>query len=299
MEKFTIGMDIRDVVTVANMNEIADAVNRTKEFGKPFPGQTVANRGSRVGEIRIKNNRSVTLDQYSAVSLYNAELTPYNCDEFAYETPTFIGGTVTAADKPFAILLEPANYGDLVRALISGVTPAKITMRSAGHQYAQPVVGSATGALESCEIGSARILWRGGDSGEQWCILQLGLVVPDVSVKGPVAVTLEGGTSIKVWDSSGGEGAGVVTIGSYSTRVAATTFPIQTGEIYLDVNYIGGGTVSAYAINIAISSRTPSPSTFQQYILRLGGCTVTGGTVASVYQTRAPGDIEVLGRWTL
>lgn len=119
------------------------------------------------------------------------------------------------------------------------------------------------------------------------------------TVTGPFAVTLEGGTTIKVWDSSGGEGAGIVTIGSYSEHVAAQTFPVQSGEVYLDVNYIGGGTSSAYTINIAIAARTPSPSTYQQYTLRLGGCTVTGGTVAGVYQTRTPGDIEVLGRWVL
>ena len=116
--------------------------------------------------------------------------------------------------------------------------------------------------------------------------------------KGPFAVTLEGGTSIKVWDSSGGPGAGIVTVGSYSERVAAKTFPVQNGEVYLDVTYIGG-TVSAYSMSLSIAAQTPSPSDFRQYILRLGGCTVTGGTVASVYQTRAPGDVEIWGRWVI
>ena len=118
------------------------------------------------------------------------------------------------------------------------------------------------------------------------------------TVTGPFAVTLEGGTTIKVWDSSGGEGAGIVTIGSYSERIASRTFPVQNGEVYLDVTYIGG-TVSAYSMSISIAARTPYPSDPTQYILRLGGCTVTGGTVASVYQTRAPGDVEIWGRWTI
>ena len=123
-------------------------------------------------------------------------------------------------------------------------------------------------------------------------------VAPDGAVKGPFAVTLEGGTTIKVWDSSGGEGAGIVTIGSYSERVGARTFPVQTGEVYLDVTYTGG-TVGSYSMTLRIAAAAPSPSSAQQYILRLGGCTFSGGTAAGVYPTRAPGDIEVLGRWTL
>ena len=123
------------------------------------------------------------------------------------------------------------------------------------------------------------------------------------TVTGPFAVTLEGGTTIKVWDSSGGEGAGIVTIGSYSEHVAAQTFPVQTGEVYLDVTYSGGTftgntyVFGTYSISISIAARTPSRPGFNQYVLRLGGCTVTGGTIASVYQTRAPGDVEVIGRW--
>ena len=31
MQKFKIGMNIREVITAANMNEIADAVNAVKE----------------------------------------------------------------------------------------------------------------------------------------------------------------------------------------------------------------------------------------------------------------------------
>ena len=120
----------------------------------------------------------------------------------------------------------------------------------------------------------------------------------DTTPKGPFSVTLEGGTAIRVSDTSGGNGAGLVTIGSISISVPVTDFAVQTGEVYLDVTYTGG-TVSAYSADIRIAASTPTNTSYNQFVLRLGGCTVSGGTSASVYQTRAPGDVEVLGRWVV
>ena len=36
------------------------------------------------------------------------------------------------------------------------------------------MVGNASGAMQSAENGVARIIWKGGNSGNQWCLLQLG-----------------------------------------------------------------------------------------------------------------------------
>lgn len=177
MEKFRIGMNIRDVITVANMNEIADAVNWTKEHGNGSPDQgSSGRRFFRAGEIRIKNVGSAALDQFSAVALTGLELTSDNCDTFAGEIPTFTADVVTAARQymPWAICLEPANVNEMSKALILGVTPALVTINDPADQYAQPLIDSATGELESCQAGSARILCKEGDTGLQWCILQLG-----------------------------------------------------------------------------------------------------------------------------
>ena len=58
--------------------------------------------------------------------------------------------------------------------MVLGITPAKVMINSADEDYAVPKADSTTGALESSATGTARILWRAGGSGEQWCILQLG-----------------------------------------------------------------------------------------------------------------------------
>lgn len=198
MQKFKIGMNIREVITAANMNEIADAVNAVKENqNNPTPRQT-GGRAYQTGEIRIKNGESSTLEQFSAVSLTGLELTAQNCDSFAFETPTFTAGKVTTArkDMPFAILLEPANSGELSKALVTGVTPAKVTIKDQTHQYAKPTPDSSAGALESCDAGTARILYKAGSSGEQWCILQLGAGGAE-AYDGPFALSLDENGKLK------------------------------------------------------------------------------------------------------
>ncbi len=82
--------------------------------------------------------------------------------------------TADREGKPYAILLEPIEAGEIGRAMILGVTPAKVTINSSDDGYAVPKAGSSEGALESSATGTARILWRAGGGGEQWCVLQLG-----------------------------------------------------------------------------------------------------------------------------
>lgn len=176
MERFKIGMDPRKVITEANMNEIRDAVNWTRENKERLSGRGVKGEYYENGEIRIKYTGSKTLNQFAAVALTGLVLTPENCDEFATAVPTFTAGTMTAAlaDSPFAICRKPANPGEITKAVLTGVTPARVTIKDAAHQFAKPTPDSEAGALESCESGTARIVWKAGSSGEQWCILQIG-----------------------------------------------------------------------------------------------------------------------------
>ena len=69
---------------------------------------------------------------------------------------------------------------------------AKVTIKDATHEFAKPTPGGA-GTLESCETGTARIIWKAGNSGEQWCILQLGAGGAEV-YDGPFAITYNGET---------------------------------------------------------------------------------------------------------
>ena len=74
----------------------------------------------------------------------------------------------------YAVLLEPIEAGEIGRAMLLGLTPAKVIINSADDKYAVPKAGSDSGVLESSATGVARILWKAGGSGTQWCVLQLG-----------------------------------------------------------------------------------------------------------------------------
>lgn len=162
------------IVSGETFNEIAEAVNWTKENQAKLLGTEAFSKTFQNGEIRIKYLDEETLPTFSAVAIDDLAIIPED-NKFNYETQTFNANKVTSenAEKPFAICVEPANQGKLTKAILSGITPAKVTIQDAAHGFAKPTDGN--GALESCETGTAKILWKAGDSGEQWCILQLGV----------------------------------------------------------------------------------------------------------------------------
>ena len=76
--------------------------------------------------------------------------------------------------KLYAILLEPIAAGEVGRAMVFGIVPAKVSIQDADDQYAVPTPNSSSGALQSDSTGVARIVWKAGGTGTQWCLLQLG-----------------------------------------------------------------------------------------------------------------------------
>ena len=99
-----------------------------------------------------------------------------NEPEFTGKCPAFLGRKVTNAyeEYPYAVLLEPVDAGKIGRALLLGIVPAKVSILDPEHKFAEPMIGNASGAMQSAENGVARILWKAGNSGSQWCMLQLG-----------------------------------------------------------------------------------------------------------------------------
>lgn len=162
------------IVSGETFNEIAEAVNWTKENQAKLLGTEAFSKTFQNGEIRIKYLDEETLPTFSAVAIDDLAIIPED-NKFIYETQTFNANKVTSenAEKPFAICVEPANQGKLTKAILSGITPAKVTIQDAAHGFAKPTE-DGDGALESCETGTAKILWKAGESGEQWCVLLLG-----------------------------------------------------------------------------------------------------------------------------
>lgn len=108
-------------------------------------------------------------------------------------------------DSPFAVSIETGmykntgsvGYGDASRAIVCGMVPALVTIADSSHKFASIVAG----VLTSSVTGYARIIWKNGTSGEQWCLLDIPtesiseIIVPP----GPNMVLGSDGSSNLLW----------------------------------------------------------------------------------------------------
>ena len=109
---------------------------------------------------------------------------------------------------PFAIMLQPAAAGALGRALLMGVAPAQVSITAEADEFASI---DDEGALVSGSDGYARILWKAGTSGDQWCLLALPAAA-DAAVN-PATYDTIGGTTegneaaeTSTWTAGGANG---------------------------------------------------------------------------------------------
>lgn len=163
-------------IKASTWNSFIDAANFVKAL-QSNQGSSSLKSGIHNGIVLVRNAESATWPQYGALVLADLAVKPNSNElEFKSGVPVFIGRRMATADEepPYAVLLEPAEFGKLARALLLGVTPAKVTISESTHTFAVPTPNSASGALESSDEGVARILWKAGNSGSQWCLLQLG-----------------------------------------------------------------------------------------------------------------------------
>lgn len=174
MNKVQTGDPIQ--IKAATWNSFIDAAEYVKNLQSDQRGGPISN-GNYSGVILLKNGESTLFPRFSAMAITDVLIRPdVNEPEFTGKCPAFLGRKVTNAyeEYPYAVLLEPVDAGKIGRALLLGIVPAKVSILDPEHKFAEPMVGNASGAMQSAENGVARIIWKGGNSGNQWCLLQLG-----------------------------------------------------------------------------------------------------------------------------
>jgi hypothetical protein len=155
-------------------NSFIDAANYHKNHQLQL-GSEALRGNAKTGIILVSNDSGGLLEQFSPVVLDDLIIQPDDDEkeqEFKSRVPVFSGKKVSAdnKDKPFAILQVPLESEKLGKALLQGITPAKINIGNESHKYAKL---SASG-LVSTSIGIGRILWKESGTGEKWALLQLG-----------------------------------------------------------------------------------------------------------------------------
>lgn len=169
-------------IKASTWNGFIDAANfaaTAKKIGASAAGNTPGSGIVRIMLQGYNDDNDDIMPQYSGVRLETIIVEPSSLDEFTGTAPVFDARPATTenADQPFAILLDATKNGDFKFAVLSGITVAPVNISSAEHKYVQPKT-DGTGALESCEKSSARILYQAGTSELQWCVLQLDVAVP-------------------------------------------------------------------------------------------------------------------------
>jgi hypothetical protein len=218
-------------------NSFIDAANYHKNHQLQL-GSEALRGNAKTGIILVSNDSGGLLEQFSPVVLDDLIIQPDDDEkeqEFKSRVPVFSGKKVSAdnKDKPFAILQVPLESEKLGKALLQGITPAKINIGNESHKYAKL---SASG-LVSTSIGIGRILWKESGTGEKWALLQLGGGGSGGNNYSGFLLTADEDkeNSIKIIDGSdtlGGRDCGVFVSGGDKITVPEKTLSI-TGESYI------------------------------------------------------------------
>lgn len=191
MEKVRQGEAVS--IKAATWNSFVDAAEFAKKARRLVGADGVVS-GLSGNMVYVRNAMGGDVPRFGALVLSEPVIQRESASEdFECETPAFEG--VPAEDKgegeeekekdsrPFAVAVEPIPSGEIGRALVFGVTPAKVEVVHEEDACAEPVPGSSTGELRSTNVGYARIVWKEEGTGEKWCFLRLGASEPRADEK--------------------------------------------------------------------------------------------------------------------
>jgi hypothetical protein len=162
-------------IPASTFNTFIDAARdfqqRTRHLGQQA---TPTHRSA--GIVLVRNESGYDRDRFDVLAVSGSVFTPSDLDAFKNDV-VLTGATPTAGrdDGKFVILQEPLEDGAIGRAVLSGVTPVRIDVANADHQFADVADNDAT-KLISADHGEAQILWKETGTGLKWALVRLGNV---------------------------------------------------------------------------------------------------------------------------
>ena len=168
MEKVTAGSPLR--IPAATFNSFIDAAQAVKDMQAKT---SVQKKNTNSGLIVIENNSGGDLEAYDILGIDDPITTPTTDEDRFCEYVAFGGSTPdeTKHIAKWALLLEPVASGEVGRAAVNGVFPAKINVIDEDHTHAEMSDGSST--LDSSPSGAAQIIWKESGTGEKWATIRI------------------------------------------------------------------------------------------------------------------------------
>jgi hypothetical protein len=171
-------------IPASTFNTLMDVARRHTIGGGGGRGPDANGEARQTGIIRVKNTTDDAVPRFGVLGLADPLIWPndnpdnsseiVNLDEFKSRV-VLKGVTALVPDHlgKFAVLLEPAPVGTIVKACVFGVCPAYVTVADEVHEYAEVKTFGPT-LLGSSNVGTARILWKEEGTGEKWAVVRIG-----------------------------------------------------------------------------------------------------------------------------
>lgn len=164
-------------ISASAFNSVVEAAQQALDR-RPWTKNQSPQRSERSPAIvTIRNDAEVAVDRFGVLGI-NGPLFHPDTALSAFTDLCTLKGVVPddgLHTGRFVILTEPLLPGAIGKAVVAGVTPVRIFVPDADHEYLYADVddGNATRLLAATS-GIAQILWREGGTGLQWAMVRLG-----------------------------------------------------------------------------------------------------------------------------
>lgn len=165
------------------------------------------------GVCNIKNGTGSPIAQFGILGIDDVWVEPTDSESRFCSYLPLTGAVPTTADHDgkFAVLMDPAAANQVVRAVVAGVVPVKVSVTNGAEWYDHADVAQGnTAALTLLPAGAAQVLWKEDGDGEKWAIVRLGNPTGDVTLMGKTDEAINTGNTgncsvYLTWGSDGGE----------------------------------------------------------------------------------------------
>lgn len=187
------GDAIRDHLTAETFCTFVDAANAFQDhqneiLRRPMITPPVP------GIIKVKNLSGGVRGQFGILGLGDPAIDP-GVNLAAFKQQVIFKGLLPDTGSHFGnfcVLLDALPVDRIGRAVVAGAVQVKVNIDETWHQFADVEDTDGT-RLISRPLGGAKILWQDSGSGEQWAIVNVGVPIGMLTIKGLTTGAVDSG----------------------------------------------------------------------------------------------------------